>query len=204
MLEYDVKIRCIPAGKQTLKVNGKKTLDGYEVYHVESSSEANRFFFTLYPFNNQIDSFIHSEYLYPIHYKKKVRDGGYRGSTSVDFDPIGQTAKVVKNKKKTEVHVPAGVQDELSMIYLLRTRELEVGKDYDFPALIGTRSLNVNVKILRIEKLKTALGTLKTILVKALPRDITMWLTHDSARIPVRIEAKTKIGNLVSVLKESR
>ena len=204
VLKYSVKVRGIPAGTQIMRVNGKMSLNGYEVYHVESISKASSFFNVFYPFNSRVESFIDSKEFHPLQYRKKVRDGGYRGSTAVDFDPVNQVARIVKDQKRTELHVPAKIQDELSMVYLLRTKEIEVGRRYEFPALIGTEALKANVVVLRIEELKTAFGTLKTIVVKAIPRDITMWLTDDTARIPVRIEASTKVGRLVSNLKEMR
>ncbi len=204
VLEYSAKVRGIPAGTQIMQVNGKTSLDGYEVYHVESISRAAKLFSIFYPFSNRSESFISSKDLHPLRYRKETVDGKYRGSMSVHFDQVNQVARIVKNQKRTELNVPTGIQDELSMLYLLRTKEIEVGRSYEFPALIGTRALSANVKVLRIENLKTAFGTLKTIVVRAIPRDITVWLTHDSARIPVKIEASTKIGKLVFKLKEMR
>jgi hypothetical protein len=87
------------------------------------------------------------------------------------------------------------------MIYLLRTREIEVGHEYHFPFLSGNKTLKTTVSVLRTEKLKTILGTLNTIVIKTTPKNITIWLTNDSLRIPVKIEARTKIGKLVSKLK---
>jgi len=202
VLKYNVKVRGVPAGTQIMRVNGKKSLDGYEVYHVESISRASSLFNIFYPFSSRMESFIHSKELHPLHYRKKIRDGGYIGSTAVDFDSVNQVARIVKDEERTELRVPARIQDELSIIYLLRTKEMEVGRKYEFPALIGTEALNANVVVLRIEELKTVLGNLKTIVVKTIPKDITMWLTNDAARIPVRIEASTKVGKLVSNLKE--
>ena len=204
VLKYSVKIKGVPAGTQIMQVDGKKLLDGYEVYHVKSSSKVNGFFNVFYRFDDQSESFIHSKDFHPLRYKRKIRDGGYSGTIAVDFDQVNQMAEIVKDRKRTEVRIPTGIQDELSMIYLLRTKEIEVGRKYEFPALIGTRTLKASVAVLRIEELKTALGTLKTIVVKAIPKDITMWLTDDAARVPVRIEASTKVGRLVSNLKEMR
>ena len=202
VLKYSAKIKGIPAGSQVLQVNGKKLLDGREVYHVESVSKVNRFFSVFYSFDGWSESFIDSKRFHPLHYRKKVRDGGYRGSTAVDFDQVNQVARIVKDQEQMQLYVPTGTQDELSIIYLLRTKEIEVGQKYEFPALIGTKALEASVLVLRIEEIKTILGTLKTIVVKAIPEDITMWLTNDTARIPVRIEASTKLGKLVSNLKE--
>jgi hypothetical protein len=204
VLEYSAKVRGIPAGTQILRVNGKEDLDGYEVYHVESISRAKRIFSIFYPFDNRSESYIIRENLHPLYYKRKITDGGYKGSTFVGFDQSTQIARIIKDEKAIELSVPEGIQDELSMIYLLRSKDIKVGEDYEFPALVGSEALKANVSVLRIENLKTVMGNLKTIVIKAIPKDITMWLTHDAARIPVKIEASTKLGKLVFNLEEIR
>ncbi len=204
VLEYGIKVRGIPAGTQTLQVNGKKFLYGQEVYHLKSVSRIKRFFSIFYPFNNRSESFVQSDNLYPLRYTKTIRDGGYKGNIDVVFDWDNQVARIVKDQKKTEICILPGVQDELSMIYVLRTKELEVGQDYEFPFLSGDKTLETTVEILRIERLKTVLGTLDTIVIKTTPKNITIWLTNDNLRIPVKIEARTKIGKLVSKLKSVR
>jgi hypothetical protein len=201
VLEYKVKVRGITAGTQTLQVNGKKMLDGQEVYHVRSVSKARRFFSIFYRFSNLSESFILSEGLYPLHYTKQVKDGGYEGDIDVDFDLDRQTARITKDRKYTEIRVPLGIQDELSMIYLLRTKEIEVGEKYQFSVLTGTEIAETVVSVIRTEKLKTVLGTLDTIMVRTNPKNVTIWLTNDATRIPVRMEAPTKVGKLVSKLK---
>ena len=88
-----------------------------------------------------------------MHYTKKIRDGGYKGNIDVVFDWDNQVARIVKDQKKTEICILPGVQDELSMIYLLRIKELEVGHDYQFPFLSGDKTLKPTVEILRTERL---------------------------------------------------
>jgi len=201
ILEYGIKIKGIPAGTQMFQINGKKQLNGQEVYHVESVSKIRKLFNIFYPFSNRSESFIQSESFQPLRYTQKIRDGKYRGNIDVDFDPANNTARITKNQERLTISVPPGIQDELSMIYLFRSRELEVGKKYRFPVLTGVKTVETIVSVLRVEMLKTVLGTLRTIVVRTNPKNITIWLTDDNARIPVRIEAKTKIGKLVSNLK---
>jgi hypothetical protein len=201
VLEYSVKLRGIPAGTQILEVDGKTTLDGHEVYHVKSVSKTKRLFSILYPFSNRIESFIQTESLQPLHYTKQIRDGGYKGNIDVDFDLSKKVARIVKDQKRMEINVPPGIQDELSMIYFLRSKEIEVGQKYQLPILTGVKTYKTTVVVLRTERLKTVLGTLNTIVVKAIPNNITIWLTKDTARIPVKIEASTKAGKLASKLE---
>jgi len=204
VLEYGVTVRGIPAGTQVMQVGGKMRLDGHEVYHIESKSKVSKFFNIFYPFSNESESFICSSNFHPLYYRKKIRDGGYEGLTLVEFDPANQSARITRNQKHAEISIPTGIQDELSAIYLLRTKDMQVGGKYEFHALVGTKSIKATVEVLRIEELKTILGKLKTIVVRTTLKDLTVWLTNDNLRIPVRIEASTKLGNLVSKLEKMR
>lgn len=199
-LEYTVKIKGIPAGTQIWQVSDKSYLNGQEVYHVKSTSRANSFFSVFYAFDDRSESFIRSRDFSPVRYSRRIVDGKYRGYISINFDLTNGVASVERDKKHQKVDIPKGTQDELSMLYLLRTRELEVGESYEFDALVGAKATEVEVSVLRTEKIKTIFGTLKTIVVKAIPRNITIWLTDDFERIPVKIEASTKLGRLVANL----
>lgn len=202
-LEYSIRVRGIPAGTQIIRVKSNESLNGREVYHVESRSKANKIFYLLYPFDDRSESFIAKEGFHPLRYRRELIDGAYRGAIAVDFDDAERKASIVKDRKRRELRVPKGVQDELSMIYLLRTKDIQVGEEYEFPAIVGTKFFRVGVKVIRIEDLKTIFGTIKTIVVKSVPRDITLWVTHDEARIPVRLEMDTKIGKVVAELKRT-
>ncbi len=201
VLEYKIKIKGIAAGTQTIQVNGKSTLNGQEVYHVKSISKIRRLFKIFYPFSNHAESFIQSESLCPLRYEQQIRDGKYKGNIHISFDQDNQTARIVKDSKLTETDTPPGIQDELSMIYLFRTKEMEVGQKYQFSLLTGDKILKTTLEVLRMERIKTIFGVRDTIVIKTTPKNITIWLTNNTARIPVRIEAPTKIGKLVSKLK---
>ncbi len=201
VLEYIVKVKGIPAGTQVLQVKDKKVIAGREVYHIESRSSVNKLFNIIYPYSEQSESIILKDKFYPVYYKKYLRDGGYVGSTTINFDDTKRVAKVVKDKKTKDIKIPDGIQDELSMIYLLRTKNIKIGEEYEFPALIGTKTFNVEVTILRSEEIKTIFGVTNTLVVKSSPRDVTIWITDDESRIPVRLEVNTKLGKLVAELR---
>lgn len=201
ILEYSVKVKGIPAGTQVLQIKDRKILAGREVYHIESRSSVNKLFNIIYPYSEQSESIVLKDKFCPVYYKKDLRDGGYVGSTTINFDDTKRVAKVVKDQKAREIKIPDGIQDELSMIYLLRTKNVKIGEEYEFPALIGTKTFNVEVTILRSEEIKTIFGITNTLVVKSSPREVTLWITNDESRIPVRLEVNTKLGKLVAELR---
>lgn len=200
-LEYNVKVRGIPAGTKILCVRNKKIVKGREVYEIESKASANKVFSLLYPYNEESQTYILEDKNYPLYYNKKLRDGNYFGSTRIDFDDAKRIAKVVKDEKTRQVKIPLGIQDELSMIYLVRNRKINVGQEYEFPALIGTRIFNIAVQVLRTEEIETILGSVNTIVIRSFPNNVTLWLTEDDHRVPVRLETNTRFGKLVAELK---
>jgi len=201
VLEYTVKVKGIPAGTRIMQIRGKKFHGGREVYEIASRSFINKIFNILYQYSEESESLILKDRFYPLYYGKKLRDGGYIGNTSISFDDSKKVARVIKDRKSREIKIPKGIQDELSMIYLVRTKNVVIGEQYEFPALIGNETVKIDVKVLRYEELKTVLGKVNTIVVKSVPKNVTLWLTYDDSRIPVRLEADTKLGKIVAELK---
>jgi hypothetical protein len=198
-----VKVKGIPAGSQVMQITDKKSINGRDVYHLESRSSANKFFNIIYPFDDQSESFVLSDSFYPLKFKRNLIDGRYSGSTMVDFDYSKRIVTIIKDRKSKNLSIPKGIQDELSMLYLIRTKNLEVGQQYEFPAIIGTKIYNVEVSVLRTETIKTIFGNIQTIVVKSIPSNALLWITQDQDRIPVRLEINTRIGKLVAELKDA-
>jgi len=113
------------------------------------------------------------------------------GSISIDFsDPI---------------------QDVLTVIYFLRTQKLNVGDSFDVPVSDAGRIFRLSVKAVERKELNTVLGKVKTIRVEpalfgdtALVRArgaLSIWVTEDERRLPVRARLKVDIGTFDIKLK---
>lgn len=201
MLEYSVKVKGIPAGSQIMQIKDKRVINGREVYHLEARSFVNKFFGLFYQLDDQVESYVLKDNIYPLKFNRNIIDGGYRGSTSIDIDDGKRIARIIKDDKRREIKIPKGVQDELSMLYFVRTKDIEVGKEYEFPAIIGTKIYKVTLEVLRIENINTIFGKTKTIVVRSTPSDATFWITQDENKILVRMEMGTRLGKLVAELK---
>lgn len=103
------------------------------------------------------------------------------------------------------------VQDVLSIIYYLRTRPLEIGKHFEVTLSDSGRVYSVPVKVLERKRLKTLLGRVNAIriqpelfgpqgLLKSKGK-LSMWLTDDNKRVPVKAQVKTEYGVFDITLK---
>ena len=133
---------------------------------------------------------------------KDLEDRKYRARVEIDFDLERGVAQYTKNENGKVFEVPIGIQDELSMVYFLRSKALNVGQTYGFPVLVKDKTQDVTVNIYRREMMKTeALGRVETLAIRT-SHGYLIWLTNDNRRIPVRIEAETRIGKLIGTLEK--
>ncbi len=228
---YKVKIRRLPAGKRTDLVVKKTQLNGKNVYHIRSEAKTHSIF-RLYHFRNQQETFLQRSTpltdmekestsstqkcsrlpgLSPVRFQNRIEDRKYRATVTANFgidDAIEyqKTSRLnPKSPQKRETKVlsmPNGTQDELSMLYFLRSKKLAIGKTYFFPLLAQGKIVKVNITVQRRESLKTkVLGTVKTLVLHA-SNGSQLWLTDDTRRIPVKIEAQSKIGKMVANLEK--
>ncbi len=207
VLTFSARIKHISAGTQMMRVTEKTTLNGQSVYHLESTAKTKFPFSLFYKFEDARESFVTIEQFQPLRYVKNIIDRKYVANVQVDFDVTAGTARLLKKKlsknqeQSKKLEVPVGIQDELSLLYFIRTKELKIGEQYIFPALIGAKTLLINIDVVRKERTKTVLGKVETIVLRS-SHGYMVWLTNDKRRIPVRIEAETKIGKLVGDLKK--
>ena len=202
VLTFSARVKGIPAGSQMMKVVKETKLNGQSVYHLASAARTNRFFSLFYKFEDSRESYVTTRQFQPLRYVKNIVDRKYKVNIHIDFDMDSGKVRLSKNQKKLpELEAPVGIQDELSMLYLFRMKELKVGEMYTFPALIGTKVVEIKVEVVRREKAKTVLGHLETIVLRS-SHGYMVWITDDERRIPVKIEARTKIGKLVGILKK--
>ncbi|MDP2277331.1 MAG: DUF3108 domain-containing protein, partial [Nitrospirota bacterium] len=97
--------------------------------------------------------------------------------------------------------------------YYLRTLKLVVGEPVYVAMFDSKKVWNVEVQVLRKEKVTLPTGTVDTILIKPLMKsegifykkgDIYIWLTDDEKRIPVKLQTKVAIGSINALLVGGR
>jgi len=200
-LTFKAKVLGIPAGWQILQTLSVERIDGRDVIHVKSTSQTNDFFSKIYYFRDSRESYIDPETFRPILYKKEIVDRKFRAHVEIDFDPDDGIAVMKEKGKTVRVEVPPDVQDELSMLFLVRAKAVEPGKLYTFPLLLRKGVQTITVRVTGVETVKTVLGKVRTIVLSS-SSGHKLWLTDDERRIPVRIEARTKLGRIVGVLEK--
>jgi hypothetical protein len=147
----------------------------------------------------------------PKFYREKINEGKFHTLKEAQFDLARlkvETRDFLKHTEKSDP-ISAKTFDSLSCIYFVRTMDLVPGKSLFIDIYDCKRLWNTEVQVLRREEISTPLGRFKTIVVRPMLKsegffarsgDVTVWLTDDSLRIPVKMTTKVKIGKITAML----
>jgi hypothetical protein len=99
--------------------------------------------------------------------------------------------------------------DPLSSFYYIRTLKPQVGRSVYVEVLDNKKLWNVEVQIIRRERVSTRLGDFDTIVIKPLLKsegifnrrgDMYIWLTDDDRHVPVKLQTKVALGRVTATL----
>jgi hypothetical protein len=101
-------------------------------------------------------------------------------------------------------------QDSLSALFYMRTIPLPIGTVISVPIVSEGKSWEAVCTVLRREMVSTPFGKVQTVVIKPEMKfqgilkksgDSFLWLTDDDRRIPIRLEAKVRVGTVIAQLR---
>jgi hypothetical protein len=147
----------------------------------------------------------------PRNYRLRIREGRHRRDKEIIFDQAQHKAVFIDHldKDRREVAIHEDVFDPLSVLYYVRTLNLETRKSVFMDIFDSKKLWNVEVQVLRKERISTVLGDVDTVVIKPLMKsegifnrkgEMFIWLTDDKKRIPVRMQTKVAVGSITATL----
>jgi len=209
-LVYDISWGGLRVGEAVLQSESAERLNGRDVFRLVSTAKSNKFLSYFYPVNDRVESIIDAKGLYPYKITVDQRHGVWQRNRVVQFDQEEHTAELLAKGRTSKFNVPPQVQDSLSSLYYFRTlSNLIPGTSVFIDVHESKKNWKLEVQILGREMLRTAIGTVPTIKVKAVvlyegllmnKGDLYVWLTDDARRIPVLMNGKVSIGSVRATL----
>jgi hypothetical protein len=171
--------------------------------------------FKLFKVNDNWGSYLDTAKIIPHRSYRHIEEGKYRKHEQVFFDHDKKNAKVKLYDRDNlnlvdtkDYKVPENVQDIVSGFYYLRTMNLNGLKKGDQITLTGFFDKEIyNLKLIYggKEVINTRLGSYDTFIFSPLmPKNkifrgeqpVTVWITDDRNKIPIKIKAKLMVGSL--------
>jgi hypothetical protein len=210
-LVYDLAWTGVKAGTATLEVvNDKETL------RVISTANSANWVSVFYKVEDRVETVLakgKSDIFLarPQNYRLKLREGRHRRDKEVIYDHERKKAVFIDHldNDRKEFAISEHAFDPLSVLYYVRTLKLEVGKSVYMDIFDSKKLWNVEVQVLRKERISSILGDVETVVVKPLMKsegifnrkgDMLIWLTDDQKRIPVKMQTKVAVGSITATL----
>lgn len=210
-LRYDVAYRIagssIPAGEVAFTTT-LETLGERPVYHSLCSGNTLPFYDHFFKVRDVYETFMDTATLQPQKFVRKVMEGGYKKFEQVTFNHNSNVA--VSNAGV--FRVPAGVNDVVSAMYRLRGfdySKVKEGEKIPFVLFLSDQLYGMYVRYVKKERLATKFGVINTIRLKPLlikgedfkgGEKMTIWVTDNENRVPVRIESEISVGSVSAEL----
>jgi hypothetical protein len=197
-----------------------ETYNGKKVYHGISEAVTYKSFDWFFKIRDKFETWMDVSTLQSYKFYRDINEGGYTFTRSYDWNRNTNTivsyyhnTKSGKKSTKTLTNAdPCGV-DMLSSFYWARTVDFSkynTGDKIPVSMAIDDKIYQVDIRFEGREQYQTKLGTFNTFKVKPLLSEstvfgkgegMTIWVTDDQNRIPVRIESNLKVGRITADLK---
>jgi len=206
-LRFDINYGFINAGAASLEVIRLIEYENRPCYQVVSRANSNKFFSTFYKVDDRVESIIDAVGIFSWRFEKNLREGSYQSNRVCSFD---QRNRVVYYKKDTLI-IPPFVQDALSVLYYVRTQDLEPGMSLYVDNFTDGKLYPLEVRVLKRETITVKAGTFDCIVVEPLLKTVgvfkhkgklKVWLTDDRLKMPVLMKSKVLVGSITAELTD--
>lgn len=208
------------AGTLNLEVRPFLEVNGRKSYNFLIGLKSSSLFSKFYSVDDQVETYLDYENLVPPVLKMSIRETGKlaQASSYFNFETLKAnfwekkyTEKSGEEEKKLAWDILPFSQNAYSGLFYMRIFQWEVGKEYAFRVSEDEKNIVFKGKALLKEKLDTDAGEFNAIKIKAsiLSRgaltqtgDVYIWISDDDRKYILRIEAKIKIGTIISEVSE--
>ena len=199
----------VGAGNATLEVK-EANHQGKSAYHVVGKGKTTGVISWFFKVRDTYQTFFYKNSLLPYHFIRKINEGGYKKNREIFFDHTKQKATVKDHKRKTEktYAIKPSVQDMLSTVYYLRDKDLtniKSGDEIELDMFFDDENYKFKLRCLGREVTRTNFGKVKTIKFRPIVQagrvfkeqeSVTVWISDDQNKIPLRVKASLAVGSL--------
>ena len=167
-----------------------------------------KFFFEV---DDNYESYFDKQTGKPYQFVRKIDEGGYTKNQEGFFNQATNKVLVKDYKHKNEktYSFPKGTQDIVSAFYYLRNYptidKLKVGESVAIDMFFDNETTKFKLKFLGREDITTKFGVISAMIFRPLVQSgrvfkekesLTVWISNDQNKIPLRIKAELAVGSI--------
>lgn len=197
------------AGNATMRIKQTKN-QGRDAFHIVGKGKTTGVVSWFFKVNDDYQSYFYKDNIQPYRFVRKIDEGGYKKDKEILFDQSNKTAVVKDYKHNTEktFSTHSDVQDMVSTLYHLRNKDItnmKVGDEIKLTMFFDENNYDFKLRYLGKEIIKTKFGKVATVKFRPLVQagrvfkedeSLTVWVSDDQNKIPLRIKASLAVGSL--------
>lgn len=205
VLKFRIHYGIMDAGEATLEVKPDyTTLGGRDCYHFVGSGKSVGAFDWFFKVRDRYESIVDKDAMIPWMFIRRVNEGGYIINQNVSFNHYSDSAK----SEKATISIPDNTQDLVSAFYYARTIDFSAAKEGDVFEVTGYLDdavIPLNLKFLGREIVSSKKGEFRCIKLRPMlqqgrvfkdQEDMTIWVSDDQNKIPVRVQTDIMVGSI--------
>lgn len=180
-------------------------LDGRPAYKFEMSAISGEFLSKIFLVRDYLASWVDPKTFRSLRFEKHTVEGKRVRDDLMEFD----YSRKIATRDGKPIPIEESTLDSLSSVYYIRLLDLDRSEPIQL-TVVGKHTFPLSVLIQGRETIKTPAGTFKTIRVEPRSesggligkgRNLVLWLTDDSLKMPVQLKSKLKVGTLLGKLR---
>ncbi len=205
VLKFRIHYGILDAGEATLEIKQDiQKFGGRECYHFVGEGKSIGAFDWFFKVRDRYESVVDKQAIIPWFFVRRVNEGGYIINQNVSFNHYTDSAK----SEKATIAIPDNTQDLISSFYYARTIDFtnaKVGDIFPINGYIDDEVFPMNLKFIGRETIKSKKGKFRCIKLRPMlqegrvfkeQEDMTIWVSDDKNKIPVRVQTDILVGSI--------
>lgn len=215
-MKYRIHYGVFNASYATLGLQ-EASIDSIKVYKAIAIGRTTGLARLFFKVEDVYETYFSKSLVQPIKSTRNVYEGGYTKDIEIQYDYINSQA-IVKDLEKNEtnkVSISNNIQDLVSTFYYLRNhfdvKKLKINDFIRITMFFDAENYNFRMKFLGLQDIKTKFGVVNCLKFRPTiesgrvfkdNESLTLWISNDENKIPIKIKAGLKIGSIEADLEQ--
>jgi len=214
--KFRISYGIVNAGIATLDLS-TTTLNGKNVFHAKGRGYTTGITKQLFRVEDDYQSYFDITTNKPYRFVRKIDEGGYTKNQEGFFDQLNKNVLVKDYKNNSQNSFPTNdnIQDIVSSFYFLRNHpkinSLKNGESIEIDMFFDDEIYKFKLKFLGKEEIRTKFGKINAMKFRPYVQSgrvfkqqegLTVWISDDDNKIPLKIQANLLVGSLKAELSE--
>ncbi|MGK0412926.1 MAG: hypothetical protein ACJA1B_001128 [Polaribacter sp.] len=201
------------AGTAVLEIK-EKDFNGKKVFYTKGTGWTSGMIKWFFEVDDVYESYFDKDSVKPYLFKRKINEGGYKKHRITSFNHKAKIAYVQDfiHQKDTTISI-LDIQDMMSAFYYLRNQNvtnLQKGDEIAIDIFMDSQVYPFKLKFFGREVLRTKFGKVNSLIFRPLVQSgrvfkaeesVTIWITDDANKIPIKMMASLSVGSLRAELE---